>query len=335
MSGSDEELRGRVDAEGGQKRYQNSDRGQTPEEIDDPTTQRDGTTPTLWQTAKQNYLYFLTLLLAGIAAVIVAAAFGVRLVPELLANRLLLGGVALSIVLVGVYVVATKAAYGRVISTDWFVGITGTSIHFYMGEYVVGGPDETARFHPYKGFSLFGHKREPYTVAEISPDAAHTWKHPEIDGDDPASMNIDEAPGGVLQTEYGTIVGRWMGGIEPQPKGDAQLRVTPPEKVDPEQFNMLSSQLKKKARRARFLTEELDARDEYIENELDSLKQPVDKQVDKELTRAAFLARIGTRPRQDQRGDIRLSDVDGVGTADALEEFATDGDGENGGQYDF
>lgn len=332
MSGSDDELRGRMDAEGGQKRYQNNEKGRTPEDIDDPTTQRDGTTPTLWQAAKQNYLYFLTILLGGIAAVIVAAAFGVQLVPELLKNKLLLAGVGIAILVGIVYLVATNAAYGRLVGMDWFVGITGTSLTFYMGEYVGGSPDETARFQPYKGFSLFGHKREPYTVEEISPDAAQTWKNPTIDGDDPAEINIDEAPGGVLRTDYGTIVGRWMGGIEPQPQGDAQLRVTPPDEVDPQQYNMLTTQLAKKARRVQFLEEELDARDQFIENDLDYLRKPVDKQVDKELERARYLAQIG-RPRRTDQDTPRLSDVDGVGTSDSLEEFAPNTDDGNGGSY--
>jgi hypothetical protein len=330
---SDATERLRDDEHRGDKRRSNPDRTQTPEEIDDPTERRDSTTPTLWERAKQHYLYFLTLLMAGFGLTAVTLAFGIRLVPDLLTNRYVLLGA--SYVAVGgiIYVVATRQAYSRLLELDWLVCITGTAVSFYPGEFDAGGRDEATQFHPHKGFTLFGHRTQPFTVDEIDPEAHRNWKNADTNPDDPAIINLDEAPGGAVRSDYGTIVGVWTSGIEPQTHGTAQLRATEPNEVDDDQYKMLTSQLRKKAQQLELTADEAEAYRQFIDENLDRVSEPFEEIVERDLQRAAFIADIGARGAfRGRRGDedrIGMTDMAAIdGFDDDLSEFAANEDGD-------
>jgi hypothetical protein len=324
--------RSQFDGDGrGDKKHSNPNRMQTPDDIDDPTTRRDSTTPTLWERAKQHYLYFLTLVALAFSAVAVSIAFGLKLVPELVTNKYLLGGGAILALIATVYTLATKQAYGRTLDLDWLVYISGTSVGFYAGEFEAGGRDQTSLFYPYKGFSLFGHTTEPYEVQEIDPDAARHWKS-DTEADDPASINLDEAPGDSVRTDYGTIVGAWTGGIEPQPKGTANLRLTEPENVDARQYSMMASQLEKKQRALELERDAKQTYRQFIDENLSRVQEPFEDTIEQDLQRAAFIAHVGSqRPGQGHRttDEIGMTDITAMDGIEDLSEFRPN-DTENG-----
>lgn len=289
----------RLDIRRGDKRRASDEQSQTPDEIEDPTTRRDYTTPTLWERAKESWMYFATLLSALIVVVVLMIGLGVQIVPELLENTTLHIALALIAAFGLGYVMATKRAYAQTEYLDWLCAIIGTEVQFYPGYYEGGGETESDGFLPIKGFTMWGHRKQPYTVEEINPDLARTWKAANRDPEDPARINLDAATGGEVHTDYGTIVGRWASDLTVDTFGQqSELALREPDQVDADQHQQLTEQLYQNRQRVRRLERQVSAMRDFVDNLTEEMGEPLDDLIDQHLVRAAYIANIGTSRTQ-------------------------------------
>lgn len=306
------ELQARLGAENGDRRYAGRET-RTPEEVSDPTTIRDESTPTLYERFRENKWYLLTVSVALVILALYLTSIGVQVVPDLLANPFVqVGGLVAGAALTA-YVVGRRGATAQLRHTDWLTLVDRGKLRFYPGEWVPPTENEEyALFVPYRGFSFWGHLAEPLTVADVSPDLARRWKNANRDPEDPALIRLDPDMGEHVYTEYGHVLAQLSGGLRVDAFGErAVLEATVPDTVDEGRMDDVRGQLEEE----RALRRDYQTQANRFRRQRDELmrhfSQPIDEILEDYIEKGVRIAEAGRRRRDDADvGDVAPMDAD-------------------------
>lgn len=314
------ELRARLGIDSQDRRYADESKNQLPEDVSNPSTVRDESTPTLLERLLQYRWWLLAVTSLVVVLVLYGVAVGVTIVPELLNNPFL--RLALSHLFVGglAYLVATRRAIGDIGYIDWLVLDKQGQPAVYPGWYEPAEDDEDyAKFAICKGFTLLGHRARPLTVGEVNPDITRKISATNRDLDDPAVVRLDPDYGAVRNTEYGNVLVQISDGLEVDTFGSgAVLKATLPSMADESRVERLQrtiEAIRDDKRHHEQLAEKYKQQRDRVSEQLSG---PIDDIIDKAIERGVRIALAGSRTRDWEAaaeegiapGDMVLEDVD-------------------------
>lgn len=311
------EIRGRLGIGSQDRRYADPSKNQLPEDVADPTTVRDDSTPPLRERLLQYRWYFFAVTSALVVLTLYLIAVGSTIVPELLNNPWLRQTLLAGAVGATAYVAATKRTIGSNRHIDWLVLDKPGNPGFYPGWYQPADDDEDyAKFVPCKGFTLLGHRSKPVTVGEINPDIARQIGAANRDLDDPAVIRLDPEYGAVRSTEYGNILVQISNGLElDNPTGfgeKAIIKASLPSMADKDRVEKLHrtiQDLQDDKEHYEQLSEKYKQQRDRIAEQLSG---PIDDLIDKSIERGERIARAGRRDYDWSDGDEDVPPGDDV-----------------------
>lgn len=322
-----ESLRSRLEIGSGSRRYA-TDVGRLPEDVSDPATLRDESTPTLFERIMQYRWYLLTVSVFIVVGVLYSIAIGIQIFPELIQNRIVQVAFALLVAFGIGYVVATLRAFRVIRDIPWLNLNLGDGLDFYPGWFLPPvDEDDDATFVPCKGLTLFGHRRRPLQIREVNPSIAQRWANANRDPEDPAEIRLDPSFYEHRETEWGHVVAQASDGLEIDTLGrESQLVATSPNMAHEDRVEKMEGQLRDSQKWRQHYEQMADDYRRQRDNIADYYSQPIDELLDEEIDRGVRIAEAGrpdrrTRSRADTDEELppmdrELEDVDQELTAD-------------------
>ena len=272
-----ESLRSRLDIGSGSRRYA-TDVGRLPEDVSDPATLRDESTPTLFEKIMAYRWYLLTVSVLIVVAIIYSIAIGVQVFPELVQNTVVQLAVSHLVVFAIGYVVATKRAFRVIRDISWLNLNLGDGLDFYPGWYLPPvDEDDDATFVPCKGLTLFGHRRRPLQIREVNPSIAQRWANANRDPEEPAEIRLDPSFYEQRSTEWGHVVAQASDGLEIDTFGrGSQLVATSPSMAHEDRVEKMEDQLRDTQKWRQHYEQLADDYRRQRDNIAEYLGQPID-----------------------------------------------------------
>lgn len=310
------EFRGRFGVGSQDRRYADPSKNRLPEDVSDPSTLRDESTPTIREQLLRYRWYFLAVTSLVVVLVMYLVAVGSTIVPELWNNpwlrQVLLVGTVGSVA----YLVATRRSIKSNRHIDWLVLDKQGQPGFYPGWYQPGDDDEDyAKFAICKGFTLLGHRSKPLTVGEVNPDIARHISSSNRELDDPAIVRLDPKYGAVRPTEYGNVVVQISDGLDvetPVPGHKSILKATLPSMADESRVKNLQETIESLRDDKNYYEQLSEKFRQQRDRIADELSGPLDELIDKEIERGERIARAGRRDRDWEASDEDVPPGDDV-----------------------
>lgn len=254
-----ERIKSTLNLGGREKRYPDPDQDfQDPEAHEDPHTTPDSTRMTLGEFLSQNMLYIFSLLVLLLIGAVLLAVYASRYFITTLSNpwvqRLLAG---LSILSLGYF-------YGRaqqrsdLKNRDELVlyDPDESTVTRFLGEWQQAANGNHAVFEPIKGFSLLGHRAEPYRISDLSSELVTKYQR---DPEDPVRIRIHPIVAAMKTTNTGRKTVQLTAGLEPDPFGrESNVVATLPTLAGEDTVDDLRHELEQTAREKRKLESEND-----------------------------------------------------------------------------
>lgn len=314
------ELRARLGIGSKDRRFVDEDGSDLPEDVSDPKTIRDESTPTLWEKFRSIRWYLLTLLAFFVVLTIYLLAVGSAIVPELLGNVYFQLALTHTVVGGSFYYFATSSTISRLRDVDWLVLIKPSGLEFYPGRRVAASDDE--RYHKFiifKGFTWRGHLSQPLSIADLNPDLARRYKNANRNPEDPAVVRLDPDFGEEVRTEYGTIQAQISNGLRVDTFArSANLVATRSDIAEESRVSKLRKQLQAEKRNVEHYKQLADSFEQRRDEAIEKGKEPLVEWLDEIVEFGERIAEAG-RPRkrrEDQSEDVAPVESELAGNAE-------------------
>lgn len=218
---------------------------QTPQEVENPHTNRDNTKTTKREWIAENKLFVLSLSLLGLAVTIFTLIFFGRYFITFLAHPWTHRGLAALVIGGGFYGLGRSSKgtqMKKMQKLNLYNPDTGESTHF-IGRYraLEGATHDV--FVPFKGLRSFGHEPEAYRIGELSAELVKKHNH---SPEEEAVIRLHPAATAVEMTDRGMEITQLTSGIEPDPFGrDSNLEASLPDIGSDETVLDLKDELEK------------------------------------------------------------------------------------------
>lgn len=298
------------------KRFTKDDHRSLPE-ISDPHDLADDTQTTWRETIIRYRWYSLAVSLLATFVLIFMLAYTRHLIPDLAGNRYVRLAGAAGVIAIVAYALGQRQQRGLSKHYDWLVLVEPEGVTRYLGYYKAAENGTFPLFVPVKGFTLRGHRGEPYRMEEMSYEITKSWQKANQDPDDPAIIRLHPGFAEVSFTDTGTVVGQLTNGLSADPFGnESTLVATMPNLAEESRIDQVRKQLENTIDELQHTRTELQATKRQRDNVLDEASKPVQQRIDEFLARHRYLAES-----QDGRRRSRGRDRDESWATEPRESF--------------
>lgn len=279
------------------KRYHSGDWKEL-EEVSDPSTTEDETATYFREYASEHPFQIGFLLVVGVLLLVylgfVFTSYGSRLLSNIYVQ---VGGLVTAVGALA-YLGGRSTQRSDLAGMDWLVLLTSDGVNHYLGYYAEAETSGEPLFIPAKGFTMFGSRANPYTVADISPELARTFRNLSWDPETPAVIRLDPSLAQTHRTDWGFIVGQISSGLQLDPQGqESNLQTADPDLADEGALQDLTEELEQHQSQIGRLREEKNTLEKALDEARDRLQRSQEEAIDRFVER---YRRIQRRRRVDE-----------------------------------
>lgn len=291
---------------GVQQRYDDISSIHDLEDISDPRTLDDETHTPIRERARQNKLQTAVLALLALVLGGLGVALAYEYIPLVVTNIYVQAGAAALII----YLAGRRGgmqSFRRSVEHQDEVTLRFDD-HVFAAKGIVrdGGKDRPPLAVPLKGYRQPGMRPQPYTVADVDPQALERAPG-SVDPDMPVAIELHPIYTEVTQTDTGKRAVQLSGGFEPaetRVEGDTVvlLRASAPDIAHEDDVREINEDYQRLLEEKKELNNRIDKKKQTINDLREQLHKPLDERVDKELDRVQETVRaMRGSPRQQER----------------------------------